>query len=152
MSNRSKTSYIEDHEEEEAKRFVQEKIDKEFGEYCELPRACGCQVVVWMYVRPQDISSFTDEHGNKKSIILPEAVTRMDKWSSCVGLVIGIGPSAYEGKEVFEKNGPFVKVGDWVVFPRHEGLQLNYRGFPIQVFYDDRALLVVKDPTYVTRD
>jgi hypothetical protein len=56
--------------------------------------------------------------------------------------------------QLFEKNRvkPWCKIGDWVVIPRNEGTQINYRGIPMQIIPDDRPLAIIPDPTYVTRD
>ena len=47
---------------------------------------------------------------------------------------------------------PWCKVGDWIVIPRNEGTQVNYRGIPMQFIPDDRVLAIIEDPTHVTRD
>jgi co-chaperonin GroES (HSP10) len=141
-----KFSFIEDHEEQEAKEF----IEKHLG--FPAPRMAGYHMAVKIYVRPEDIHTFVDENtGETKSIYLPHTVTAHDKYRSCTALIVSMGPEAYK-HERFKESGPWCKVGDWVVIPRNEGTQVNYRGVPMQFIPDDRVLAIVEDPTHVTRD
>lgn len=164
--DRFKTSYVEDHEVEEAKKIIEESLG------FEVPRVCGYHMVVKIFVRPEDVHEFTDEKGNKKSIYLPESATAQDKFRSCVALVLNQGPECYTGKRFqenpvirfFRKTGlfkswlgpirkrPWCKVGDWVVIARNAGPQVNYRGMPVTYLPDDQIFGVVPDPTFVTRD
>lgn len=46
---------------------------------------------------------------------------------------------------------PWCKLGDWVVCPRHEGVLLNYKGFPVMVIPDDRIICRVENPLHISR-
>jgi co-chaperonin GroES (HSP10) len=46
---------------------------------------------------------------------------------------------------------PWCKVGDWVVFDRNAGPQINYRGVPVTIIEDKNIRAVVECPTYVSR-
>ncbi len=168
MTEPTPLSFIEPHEEEEAKRFILEhlteaykKLDNDWGRKApmDLPRASGYHMYVKLFVRDEDVGQLKDDKGNliidatgrPVSIIIPESVRANDKYSSCVGLVIAQGPEAYQG-ERFKKSGPWCKVGDWIIFPRNEGTQILYRRIPMHIIPDDRCLGIVSDPTYVTRD
>lgn len=140
---RYKTSYIEDYEEEEAKRLIEESLG------FERPRITGYHMAVKIYVRPEDIYEFTKEDGSKGKFYLPSSATAHDKWTNCVGLVLSQGSDCYQKSRFTHA---WCKVGDWIIIPRNEGTQLNYRGIPMQILPDDRCLGVVSDPTWVTRD
>lgn len=140
-----KLSFIEDWEEKEAKRIIENQLG------FEVPHVPGYHVAVKIYVREEEISTFIDEFGNKKSFVLPASVTVNDKFRSYVGLVIARGNQTYKGWR-FKGSGPWCRVGDWIVFPRNEGIQYNYRGIPIAEFPDDKVYGIIQDPTYVTRD
>lgn len=164
--DRFKTSFVEDCEVEEAKKIITEQLG------FEPPRACGYHMAVKIFVRPEDVHEFTDEHGNKKSIYLPAMSTAQDKFRSCVALVLNQGPECYTGKRFKEnplirffritglfkswlgpiRKRPWCKVGDWVVIARNAGPQVNYRGMPVTYLPDDQIFGVVPDPTFVTRD
>lgn len=137
--------FVEAHEEQEAINFVNEKLG------FEAPRPCGYQMVIKIFVRDEELKEITNDKGEKITLYLPESVRTEDKYRSCTGLVMAQGPDCYQG-ERFEKSGPWCRVGDWVVYPRHEGHQVNYKNVPIHIINDDRILMVIKDPTDVRRD
>ena len=162
-------SFINKHEERFAKEFVSEHL-QELGFPKGTPCPPGVRLAVKVYVRPEEISVFTDDNGEKKAIYLPKSSMSNDRYRSWVGLVLAMGPDCYRGPR-FEESWfvrlarvffnrlmpkrtkyPYCKVGDWVVFPRNEGTQINYLGTPIQYILDDVVMDVVQDPRHVTRD
>ncbi len=129
-ANRSATSFILDCEEEAAKGAVLENYKKHDPKF-ELPRPIGRRIVVALHVRPEQISTFKHEiTGETKSLVLPDSIRKDDKFMSCTGCVIAIGPDAYSDEKWF-RSGPYCKVGDFVAFPRHAGHQYNYMGIPV---------------------
>lgn len=158
-----KISFIEEYEEEEAKRLIAEELG------FEPLRPNLWQVVVKVYVRPEDCREIVRDDGKKVSIYLPASETGRDKFVNCVGLVLSKGPQANKGK-FFEEHWamktlrfifgkwmppsiyvtPF-RVGDWVIFDRNAGPQINYRGVPITILEDKNIRAVVEDPIYVSR-
>lgn len=84
-------------------------------------------------------------------IILPDTAVREDmEYHSMVGMVLQIGPDAYKDETQFP-SGPYVKVGDWVVFPRGASLQGKYEDEPIILVGDYLLKLVVDDPSKISR-
>lgn len=160
-------SFIEPHEEQEAIKFVEEKLG------FPRPRITGYFIAVKIFLADEKIITKKNSVGNDiqiavpegyrdekekvyvnkvdGTIVLPEHVVEERKFRNCSGLVLSLGPLAYKGKK-FEGSGPWCKVGDWVMFPRNEGHQINYRGIPMQIIPDDRVMMVVEDPAHVTRD
>ena len=160
MTDTNGLSFIEPHEEEAAKEYIKEHLVSASGlDDFEPPRPAGYHMAVKLYIRSEDVHGLKDDAGNAiigadgkpMFIALPASVTTNDKWRTCVALVVAQGPEAYQGDR-FKRSGPWCKVGDWVVLPRNEGTQINYRGIPMQIIPDDRVLAIVEDPTYVTRD
>ena len=160
-----KLSFIEDYEIEEAEKLIEAHLG------FERPRPCGAHMAVKIFVRPDEIASWIDPVTKEKKIFaLPSSARAHDKFTSCVALVLAQGPEAYKGKRFEEHWGirflriffnrwmpkrtkfPWCRVGDWIVIARHEGVQVNYRGIPMQYIYDDRALGIISDPEHVTRD
>lgn len=139
----SDLSYIAPEEEAEACAFV----EKELG--VPLPRMCGYKVAVKIFIKDYG-SKFKDESGAESIILRPKTYAEEDRWRSCTGLVIGMGPDAYKHDKF--KSGPWCKIGDWVVIPRHAGMQYNYRGHTIHSVNDDAIDMVIEDPEHVTRD
>jgi co-chaperonin GroES (HSP10) len=141
-------SYIEPHEAKE----VDELIIKELG--FEPPRPCGYQILVKIYTRPEDYHTIQREDGTTVSILLSNIYTSNDKWSSCVGLVMKLGPDAYKTGH-FKRNSSnmvWCRPGDFVIIPRHEGTLITYKDIPFMILPDDRILAVVQDPQDVRRD
>lgn len=144
----SKFSFINKNEEEEAKKL----ITKSLG--FEPPRTCGYQVTLKLYVRDEDEKYFFYDKDGKKitsSILTPDTAKALDRYKTCVGLVVAMGPDCYQG-ERFKHTGPWCRVGDFVVYPRHEGTQLYYRGTLMHVVNDDKIFWVISDPSYVTKE
>ncbi len=61
------------------------------------------------------------------------------RYGSMVGLVVKIGDVAFQDKAMF-KNGPWCKVGDWVVFRRAAGY-ITLHGDMTTISVDDDAIL-----------
>lgn len=139
----SELSYITAEEEAEARAFV----EKELG--VPIPRMCGYKVAVKIFIKDHN-AKFIDKDGKESILLRPETYANEDRWRSCTGLVIGMGPDAYKHDKF--KSGPWCKIGDWVVIPRHAGMQYNYRGHTIHSVNDDAIDMVIEDPEHVTRD
>ncbi len=137
----SELSYILPEEESDAIAFV----EKQLG--CPLPRMCGYKVCVKIYVEEEN---YKTKEGQDSIILRPDALKANDKFRNCTGLVIGMGPDAYKHEKF--KTGAWCKIGDWVVIPRHAGMQYNFRGHTIHSVNDDTIDMVVEDPSHVTRD
>jgi co-chaperonin GroES (HSP10) len=146
-------SYIEEFEVKEAYDLIVQHLG------FEPPRPAGYHLVVKIYVREEDVCKLKDDEGNDildengkpKYIALPSSVTTEDKYRNCTALVLAVGPDAYKGKR-FENSGSWCRIGDWVIIPRNEGTQINYRGIPMQIIPDDRILAIIQDPAFATRD
>jgi hypothetical protein len=156
-------SYIEDYEEEEAKRLIEESLG--FEPF----HVVGWQIAVKVFTRPEELKPFKTEDGRMVSIVIPEEARAHDKFVNCVGLVLNQGPLCYTGKYFQEsifmrifrflfgqfmkpsRLVPWCKIGDWVVFDRNAGPQINYRGVPITILEDKNIRGVVPDPTFVSR-
>jgi co-chaperonin GroES (HSP10) len=140
---KSNVSYIETHEEKEAKDLINQYLG------FEPPHVCGYYMGVVLYIAEKAVKA----DGTESIIHRADAYQSRDRFTSCVGLVVYQGNQCYTDKKRFgEELTPWCKVGDWVVIPRHEGIQVNYRGKSVHLIPDDKVLAVIKDPMYVTRD
>jgi len=145
---KSATSLIEEHEESEAIKVVTEQF-KDLTGHAELPRPCGYKLAVKIYIRPEELKTIDTPEG-KKTLYLPHQSRDSDKWTNCVGLVVGVGPGAYKGKNPDGSDkypeGPWCKIGDWVIFPRYESQVFMWRGVAMMNINDDAVQQVVGDP------
>lgn len=142
--NRSLTSLIEDHEEQEAKDLIEAQI----GFSPSIP--FSKKIAVKIYVRPDEISTFTTDEGKEISLYLPETVSVYDKFRNCTALVISVSKDSYTD-EKYQESGPYCKVGDWIMIPRNVGDQVNYRGMPVQIIPEDAIYCVIEDPEHIER-
>ena len=160
-------SFINKEEEEEAREF----IETEF--LCgHRPRISGFYMALMVYERSEIASTFVTASGEVKSLLFSNDVIKGDKWRNCVGRVVLQGNDCYIGDRFpFKENWfrtlirpffnawmsparqqPWCKVGDWVMFPRAEGTPVTFKGKPLVLIPDDRALMIVQNPTDITRD
>lgn len=139
-----KLSFIEEHEEAEAIRQIEELLG------FERPRVCGYMITVKIYVRDEDVGKLLDKDGRETLLYAPAKVSAHDKYRNCSGLVLSIGPIAYKDPKFM--GVPWCKVGDWVMIARNGGPQVNYRGIPVTTIPDDNIYWTLECPTHVTRD
>lgn len=140
----SKTSLIEEHEIEEAKGFISEQLG------FPTPAALGDKLIVKIYLRPEEISTFTTDDGRTISIYAPPQLLAKDRFRNCTALVIAVGDDCYKHPR-YAKSGPYCRVGDWIVIPRNVGIQMNYRGVPVQVIPEWALFCVIEEPTHIQR-
>ena len=74
-----------------------------------------------------------------------ETIDRQQVASQC-GNVIAMGPDCYNDPKRFN-DGPWCKVGDWVVFARYAGSRIEIEGGEVRLLNDDEVLATVQDPT-----
>ena len=70
--------------------------------------------------------------------------------ATTVGWVMSMGPDAYVNFARFP-NGPYCKIGDWVVFRAFSGTRIKIHGKEFRLINDDTVEAVVEDPRGVER-
>lgn len=108
-----------------------------------LPKIHGWNIAI----RPVPIRSQTDG-----GLFIPENLRDDIKYLTNVGRVVAMGPLCYNDQEKFGKE-PWVKVGDFVTFPRFAGQRFLYKGIRMVLIEDSAMLFTVDkpedvDPTY----
>ena len=78
-------------------------------------------------------------------ILGTETIDRQQVASQC-GNVLAMGPDCYNDPKRFSE-GPWCKVGDWVVFARYAGSRIEIEGGEVRLLNDDEVLATVQDPT-----
>lgn len=100
----------------------------------EVPQALGFYVCIEIWVTPDKIGS----------IHIAKATQDEDKYSKSAGRVVSMGPDAYKGPAY--PNGPWVKIGDHVMFDRGNAQAHNYLGTALAFVPDDKVLALISDP------
>lgn len=90
------------------------------------------------------------------AIILPPSVTEDIKFLNNVGQVKAMGPSCYHDPNVTPKDGnwfpygrykkPWCKVGDYVVWAKHQGVKLMIKGVTFVLLQDELVLMTLDKP------
>ena len=119
----------------EDKKELKEKSKNITNEMEKLPLPVGWRILVLPF------------EASKKSkggiIYSDDAVERASIASTC-GNVLAMGSQTYD-KEKFPE-GPWCKVGDWVVFARYAGSRIKIQGGEVRLLNDDEILATIKDP------
>ena len=74
-----------------------------------------------------------------------ETIDRQQVASQC-GSVLAMGDACYLDKDRYP-NGPWCKVGDWIVFARYAGSRIEIDGGEVRLLNEDEVLATVEDPT-----
>ena len=101
-----------------------------------LPKPTGCRLLVL---------PFKMKETTKGGIVLAETTLERQQVASQVGLVMAMGSQCYKDKERYP-NGPWCKVGDWVVFARYAGSRIEIDGGEVRLLNEDEILATVKNP------
>ena len=114
-----------------------ELIGVKKSEKAKLPKPTGWR----MLVLPFRMS----EKSKGGVLFANETVDRQQVASQC-GNVLAMGPDCYKDEERYSE-GPWCKVGDWVVFARYAGSRIQIEGGEVRLLNDDEVLATVEDPT-----
>ena len=107
------------------------------NEKAKLPKPTGWRMLVL---------PFRMDEKTKGGILLGgETIDRQQVASQC-GNVLAMGDACYSDKERYP-NGPWCKVGDWVVFARYAGSRIEIEGGEVRLLNEDEVLATVQDPT-----
>jgi len=83
-------------------------------------------------------------------ILKADKTIRDEQILTVVGAVLDMGEQAYSDPDRFP-NGPWCKVGDYVVFRANTGTRLNVHGQELRLLNDDSIEAVVADPRGIAR-
>jgi chaperonin GroES len=81
----------------------------------------------------------------KGGVYLGESTLEKQQVGSQCGNVLAVGPDAYGDKKRFS-DGPWCKVGDWVMFARYAGSRIKIEGGEVRLLNDDEVLATIKNP------
>ena len=113
---------------EEQKEVTKEKT--------KLPQPTGWRLIVL---------PFKMDEKTKGGIIMNETTLEKQQVASQCGNVLAMGPQCYTDKERYP-NGPWCKVGDWVIFARYAGSRIQIEGGEVRLLNEDEVLATVKNP------
>ena len=91
------------------------------------------------------ILPFKMSEKTKGGVIMNESTLERQQVASQCGNVLAMGSECYKDKERYP-NGPWCKVGDWVVFARYAGSRIEIDGGEVRLLNEDEILATVKNP------
>lgn len=146
-------SYIEDHEESEARAL----IDSQFVTLTGKPlgfRPAGYFILCKIYVSPDEMMEVDMPDGSKKVLYTAPVTQQQDVLKNVSALVCAVGPEAYKGLNPDGTSrfpyGPWCKISDFIAIPRASSFIFNYRGVAMAILPDDKILGVIEDPRDVS--
>ena len=122
--------------ERRIKQVEKEKKEKNIPEASKLPKPTGWRLLVLPH---------RGQGKTKGGVILSDKTVEETQIATNVGLVLAMGPDAYNDKERFP-NGAWCKKNDWVIFARYAGSRLNIEGGELRILNDDEILGITDDP------
>ena len=81
----------------------------------------------------------------KGGILMGQETLEKQQVASQCGNVLAMGPDCYREKDRY-KQGPWCKVGDWVMFARYAGSRIKIEGGEVRLLNDDEILATIKNP------
>lgn len=98
------------------------------------------QILVAVYIRPQK---------TKSGIYLSDKTVDEDRHQSKVGLLVKMGPSAFEENDEGWFKGESFNLNDWLVFRPSDGWQITVNGTLCRILTDTQIKGRVKMPDQV---
>ena len=109
------------------------------NEKAKLPKPTGWRMLVL---------PFRMDEKTKGGVLLGQETIERQQVASQCGNVLAMGPQCYMDKERYP-NGPWCKVGDWVIFARYAGSRIQIEGGEIRLLNEDEILATVKNPDII---
>lgn len=128
----------------EPKLAVPEHIRKEQEEAifeAQLPKPVGYRLLI-------ALPEVEEEY--EGGIIKAESVRKREYIMSIMGIVLDMGSQAYTDKTRFGDEGPWCKVGDYVMFRMNTGTRFTVSGKEYRLMNDDSIEAVIADPRGIT--
>jgi co-chaperonin GroES (HSP10) len=107
----------------------------------QIPKPVGYRVLI-------ALPTIEDKYDS--GLIKSDRTLHEERILSTMGIVLDMGGEAYSDKERFP-NGPWCKVGDFVMFRPNSGTRFKVNGQELRLLNDDSIEAVVPDPKGVTR-
>ena len=122
--------------ERRIKQLEKKKKEKNIPGASKLPKPTGWRLLVLPH---------RGQGKTKGGVLLSDKTVEDAQVATNVGLVLAVGPDAYNDIERFP-NGPWCKKDDWVIFARYAGSRLNIEGGELRILNDDEILGTTDDP------
>lgn len=116
-----------------------QKILKEIGDISDFELLKSLVLVV-TYIQPEKTAG---------GIIKPDSMQNEDKFQGKIGLVVKVGPLAFENNPDLQFGSRTPKVGDWVVYAAPDGKKMAVNGVHCRTIEDQYIDAIIKNPDMV---
>jgi len=113
-----------------------EKSKQITTESTKLPQPTGWRILVLPFKMGEK---------TKGGILMGQDTLEKQQVASQCGNVLAMGSDCYRDKNRY-KQGPWCKVGDWVMFARYAGSRIKIEGGEVRLLNDDEVLATIKNP------
>jgi len=101
-----------------------------------LPKPTGWRILVL---------PFKMKEKTKGGVIIADTSLERQQLAAQCANVLAVGPDAYRDKDRYPQ-GPWCKVGDWIIFARYAGSRIKIEGGEVRMLNDDEILATIKNP------
>jgi co-chaperonin GroES (HSP10) len=115
--------------------------DEEVLEDKHIPKPCGYKILVAL----PTMAAITE-----KGVYLPDEHVSREEVAQLVARVIELGSDCYTDTKRFP-NGPWCKVGDFVMFRSYTGTRFKLAGQEFRLINDDAIDAVIEDASMIRR-
>lgn len=116
-----------------------EKLIEEIGDLSTI-KLFNNQILVGVYIRPEKM---------KSGLLLPNQTTEEDRFQSKVGLLLKMGPSAFEPNDEGWFKGETFNLHDWLVFRPADGWSITVHGVLCRILIDTQVKMRPQIPDEV---
>ena len=112
-------------------------LEEKYKEETEkLPKPTGWRILVL---------PFKMKEKTKGGVIMANTSLERQQLAAQCANVLAVGPDAYRDKDRYPQ-GPWCKVGDWIIFARYAGSRIRIEGGEVRLLNDDEILATIKNP------
>ena len=112
-------------------------LEEKYTEETEkLPKPTGWRILVL---------PFKMKEKTKGGVIMASTSLERQQLAAQCANVLAIGPDAYKDRDRYPQ-GPWCKVGDWIIFARYAGSRIKIEGGEVRLLNDDEILATIKNP------
>lgn len=95
------------------------------------------------------VACYVRSNKTKGGIILTDQAIDEDVYQGKVGLVVKLGPNAFESDDEFDFHGQTAQIGEWVVHKVGDAWPVQVGEWPCRLVRDSSIRMKVKDPAKV---
>ena len=112
-------------------------LEEKYKEETEkLPKPTGWRILVL---------PFKMKEKTKGGVIIADTSLERQQLAAQCANVLAVGPDAYRDRDRYPQ-GPWCKVGDWIIFARYAGSSIKIEGGEVRMLNDDEILATIKNP------